>query len=272
MRRSSGVLLVCLGLVAASVLAVRPIRGQPPPGLSVERVRASVAPEIDVGDRTITIVRVDLRRYAFRFLTGREGAPRPLDRWVADEHLAGGINAGMFLPDGRPCGWLQSHGEVLQRRTPPTFDAVLAFDPVRPQGAAFAIGGGSCERSFDALRASHGSVLLSRRLLVDCAGQPTDWSTRRFSAAAIGVDREGRAVLVHVRTPYRMHVLARMLAAPAIGIRGLVYMEGGPEASLIVAAEGAHVGERGSWEDGFHEADDNDVYWDLPNVIGLAPR
>ena len=77
---------------------------------------------------------------------------------------------------------------------------------------------------------------------------------------------------MHVRTPYRMQVLSRMLAAPALGLRGLVYMEGGPEASVIVDAEGQHVGEMGSWEDGFHEADDNRVYWDLPNVVGLVPR
>lgn len=269
---ASRVVSLLAALLVSFALAVGRTRGQLPPGLTVERVRASVAPEIDVGDRMLTIVRVDLRRYAFRFLTAREGAPRPLDRWVADEHLAGGINAGMFLPDGRPCGWLQSQGEVLQRRTPPTFEAVVAFDPLRAHGVPFAIGGAGCERSLEALRTSHGSVLLSRRLLVDCTGHATDWRTRRFSAAALGVDREGRAVLVHVRTPYRMQVLARMLAAPALGLRGLVYMEGGPEASLVVDAEGAHVGERGSWEDGFHEADDNDAYWDLPNVIGFAAR
>ncbi len=269
---ASRAVLVASLLLVASVLIAEPSRGQPPPGLVVEHVRASAPPEVDVGDRMITIVRVDLERYAFRFLTGRDGPPRPLDRWVEGEHLAGGINAGMFLEDGRPCGWLQSRGEVLQRRTPATFEAVVAFDPVRAGASAFVVGGTGCERSLDALRASHGSVLQSRRLLVDCAGHATDWRTRRFSAAAIGVDRQGRAVLVHVRTPYRMQVLARMLAAPALGIRGLVYMEGGPEASLVIDAEGVRVGERGSWEDGFHEADDNDAYWDLPNVIGLAPR
>jgi hypothetical protein len=238
----------------------------------VERVRASVAPEIDVGDRMITIVRVDLRRYAFRFLTGRDGAPRPLDAWVRDQHLAGGINAGMFLMDGQPCGFMRSHGEVIQSRTPESFHGVIAFDPFVASAPAFAVGGIGCPATLASLSASHASVLQSRTSLLDCRGRPTDWRTRRYSAAALGVDREGRAVLVHVRTPYRMQVLAQMLATPALGIRGLVYMEGGPEASVVVDGEGQHVGEMGSWEDGFHEADDNREYWDLPNVIGFAAR
>ncbi len=122
------------------------------------------------------------------------------------------------------------------------------------------------------MRQRFGSVLQARKLLIDCAGHPTDWRSHRYSAAAIGVNRDGWAVFVHSRTPYRMAILARMLAEPALGIRGLVYMEGGPEASLIVRHGEARVSEMGSWEDGFNPNDDNHVFWDLPNVIGFAPR
>ena len=77
---------------------------------------------------------------------------------------------------------------------------------------------------------------------------------------------------MHSRTPYRMTVLNRMLAAPELGLRGMIYLEGGPEASLFVEAEGASVREIGSWEDGFYESDDNHVFWDLPNVLAFEPR
>lgn len=118
------------------------------------------------------------------------------------------------------------------------------------------------QRDFD-------SVLQGARMMVDCEGRPqTTWRTRRYSSALLGADREGRAVLVHVRTPYRM----QMLAAPALGVRGLVYMEGGPEASLIVEAPGVRVREIGSYEDGFHEGDDVRAFWDLPNVVAFGPR
>lgn len=265
---------ILCGALALSCLAIPAAPAQDSPGIVVERVRASRAPEIAIGDRIITIVRVDLRRYAFRFLTeARDGARRPLDRWMHDAGLAGGINAGMFLADGRTCGFMQERGVVLNRRRPRHWQAAIAFDPLARVDPPFAIAGPGCTRDLDAAISSYGSVLQSARLLVDCAGRPqTDWRTRRYSAALLGSDREGRAVMVHVRTPYRMQHLAQMLAAPELGLRGLVYMEGGPEASLMVDAEGQDVTLIGSYEDDFREDDANHQLWDLPNVVGFAPR
>jgi hypothetical protein len=251
-------------LLSAALVGAQEAR----PGIVVERVRLPRAPEVDVGDRVATIVRVDLARYAFRFLTeSHDGPRRPLDRWMRDFHLDGGINAGMFLPSGQSCGFLETRGEIRSDRRPTRFDSVVGFDP-RADGPAFAIGGRGCARDLDAMRGVFGSVLQGARQMVDCDGNPTTWSTARYSAAMLGADTEGRAVFVHVRTPYRMAVLARMLAAPALGIRGLAYMEGGPEATVIAPG----VREVGSYEDGFHPSDDNRELWDLPNVVGFARR
>jgi len=246
------------------------------PGIVVDRVHLPRPSEVRVGDAHVgdaiaTIARFDLRRYQLTFLTQRDGAMRPLDRWAADMHLAGGINAGMFLPSGRPCGFVKLRGEVLSARRAGNHEGAIAFDPLG-RSSPMGIGGPGCAQTFEALGTQYGSILQARRLLIDCEGRPTTWRTGRYSSAALGVDREGRAVLVHVRTPYRMNVLARMLAAPELGLRGLVYMEGGPEASLVVNAEGQRLALMGSWEDGFHPADDLHEMWDLPNVVGLIGR
>ncbi len=242
-------------------------------GLVVQRYRLPRASTTGVGDRIATIVRVDLARYRFRFLSeSHEGTRRPLPQWVRDESLAGGINAGMFLPDGRSVGFLMQGGEVRSNRRPGTFDGAIAFDP-RRGGAPLAISGPGCRTNLAGLRASHSSVLMARKLMIDCAGNARPWpNNRRYSAAAFGMDDQGRAVLVHVRTPYRMGNLSRMLAAPELGLRGLVYMEGGPEASLVVRDGSTRVSETGSWEDGFNPNDDNREYWDLPNVIAFERR
>lgn len=265
--------LAAAGLILASV-AVPLSRAQDGAGIVVERVTLPRAPEVDVGDRIATIVRVDPRRYAFRFLTeSHEGPRRPADRWARDFHLAGVVNAGMFLPSGRSCGYLRQRGEVRSDRSPPGWDSVIGFDPSGVGGPRFAVGGTGCGRDLDGMRSAFGSVLQGRRMLVDCAGRAqTGWRTNRFSSVLLGADREGRAVIVHTRTPYRMQILAELLAAPELGIRGLAYMEGGPEASLVVDAEGIRVREIGSYEDGFWPRDDNHELWDLPNVVGFAPR
>jgi hypothetical protein len=270
--------LMCVVVVGVAIagllgLGIVPVRAQPQAGVSVEQVRLPRASELGVGDGIATIVRFDLRRYRLTFLTQRDGQARPLDRWVREHRLAAGINAGMFLPSGRPCGFVQLRGEVLNDRRPSSFQGVVAFDPLASSPTeSMAVGGTGCAGGLDAMRARFGSVLQSNRVLIDCQGRATDWRTNRYSSASLGVDRDGRAVLVHVRTPYRMHVLSRMLAAPELGIRGLVYMEGGPEASLVVDAEGQRVTAMGSWEDHFHEADDLHELWDLPNVVGVERR
>lgn len=257
--------------LASLVVLVGAVRAQETPAIVIDEVALPRRSELGIGDGIATIARFDLRRFRLTFLTQREGAARPLDRWVREHHLVAGINAGMFLPSGRPCGFVQLRGEVLSERRPSSWQSVVAFDPLGDD-AAMAVGGAGCPLGLDALRERYGSLLQSNRVLVDCAGRPTTWRTNRYSSAALGVDREGRAVMVHVRTPYRMHVLSRMLAAPELGIRGLVYMEGGPEASLVVNGEGRHVVRMGSWEDGFHEADDLNELWDLPNVVGVERR
>lgn len=242
-------------------------------GLVVEQHRLPRAASAGVGDQTLTPVRVDPARYRFRMLSeSHEGPRRPLPRWVRDEGLAGGINAGMFLPDGRSVGFLMQGDEVRSDRHPSRFRGYLGFDPRRPSAAPFRLGGHGCGGGLEWMRARYRSVLQVREVLVDCAGEAGTWRTRRYSMAGIGSDTGGNVVLVHVRTPYRMHVLAEMIAELELGIRGLVYLEGGPEASLVVDAEGQRVLRMGSWEDGFNPNDDNRAFWGLPNVIGFEAR
>ncbi len=269
-----------LGLfVAPTALAVRP-------GLVVERHLAPEAPEVPVGDRQITIVRVDLRAYRLRFLTeARHGPRRPAPAWARDHRLAGVSNAGMFLPSGRSVGFMVQDGDVVSNRRVTKYRGTIGFEEragaassTRTSDAtappeALEVGGPGCPASdVDGFAARFRNVLQAY-LLVDCAGRAMPWPNRkRFSAAAFGRDREGRAVFVHVRTPYRMEVFNRMLANPTFGIRGLIYLEGGPESSLYVDAEGQRVTEVGSYETGFYESDANRAYWDLPNVVAFEAR
>lgn len=262
-------------LASLVVLPVLLVGAQDAPAgstLVVERIELPRRPPVAAGDGVLTVVRVPLDRYRIDVLSSvRDGAPRPLDRWVSDHGLAGGINAGMFLPNRRPVGTLIDDGEVLSDRDPGRFNAFVGWDP-RGRGDPIAVGGAGCPVGREGILGRYRSAVQGFRMMVDCRGRARPWPTRRrYSAAAFGRDDQGRAVFIHSRTPYRMEVLNRMLA-DGLGIRGLVYMEGGPEASLIVR-DGAHrVTEIGSWEDGFWENDDNDRLWEIPSVIGFRRR
>ncbi|NOY94585.1 MAG: phosphodiester glycosidase family protein [Deltaproteobacteria bacterium] len=270
-------LLTCAALItlacALSHSAPRRSAEAQGPGVTLERVHASLAPTLPIGDRQITLVRVDLRRYRLRFVTeAREGARRTIPRWVADEGLAGATNAGMFLPSGRSVGFMQRAGEVVSNRIVSRFRGLLAFDPRQRSRAGLTLTGPACGQSLERARRAYRNVLSAYRLL-DCHGGAVGWNNRkRYSAAGVGVDREGRAVFMHTRTPYRMDRLSRMLAAPELGLRGMIFVEGGPEASLYVHAEGVQLALMGSYEDGFHENDDNHIFWDVPNLIAFEAR
>src|SRR5262249_6779460 len=92
----------------------------------------------------------------------------------------------------------------------------------------------------------------------------------RAGAAAIGVDNAGKGAFVASRAPHRMADFAAMLAAPEVGLRGALYVEGGPEASLFVRGGGRTFEVIGSFESGFQEDDDNAAFWPIPNVLGFG--
>lgn len=83
----------------------------------------------------------------------------------------------------------------------------------------------------------------------------------RDSSSAPGVERDGRAVIVRVRTPEDMLVRSLRLATAQIGLRDL-------EQTVADAGEGG----RGGREHGLHEGDDLHEMWDVPHVVGVERR
>lgn len=243
------------------------LHAQSPSGVEIRRIRAPKASSTGVGDRMITIVRVDPSKFDFLFLSEAEdGKRRGLQKWTKDRNLVGGTNGGMFLPNGKSVGFLKHRSKVRSKRKPTKFTGVFAFD----ESGKFAVGGNGCTDNLETLNQRFPSVIQTRRLMIGCDGKLQKWPNRkRYSVSAIGIDKKGWPVLIHIRTPYRMDEVSQMLIDLKLGIRGLAYLEGGPEASLVVRGK---VREMGSWEDGFYRSDDNHVFWDLPNVIGFRRK
>ncbi|HEY5937211.1 MAG TPA: phosphodiester glycosidase family protein, partial [Kofleriaceae bacterium] len=93
---------------------------------------------------------------------------------------------------------------------------------------------------------------------------------KHYSAAGIGIDRAGRVVLFHARAAVTMAELATALAGHDLA--GALFLEGGPEASLVVHGPAGQLDRVGSYETGFVENDDNHAFWALPNVISVLAR
>jgi hypothetical protein len=193
------------------------------------------------------------------------GAPRTAPEWTKAEHLAAVINAGMFHEDGSPVGLFVVDG-IASSKDNKKMGGFLAWDPRAPSDPAVTIAGRECPGfDLEALKARYKSVLQSFRVL-DCDGKPIAWTDpKQYSAAVVGVDRRGRVVFIHVRAARTMKQLAAEIAAPEFDLAGALFMEGGPEASLVADP----LAVMGSYETGFVENDDNHEFWKLPNMLGL---
>jgi hypothetical protein len=247
------------------------------PGLEVGRFTSPV--KASVGDSVVTVVRVDSARYQARLLSAKllglsEGltAPDWAERQGAQAVAVAIINASMFQADGVTSIGYMRDGERANNPRWSKDNAVFAAGPLRKALPETRILDRTCE-GWEELSKQY-RVLVQNIRMLDCEGRNT-WAagTRKWSTASVGTDGEGRVLLVHARSPFTTHDFVDALRALPLGLTRLMYVEGGPEASLYVKV-GARVAvsETGSFETGFFENDENHAYWPLPNVLAFAPR
>jgi hypothetical protein len=243
------------------------------PGLTYERWRIDATPKIPVAP-CLDLVRADLHRYRMRMvLASRDGEARPAPRWLEDLHLVAAVNAGMFHEGGTSVGLLVDGDHVNQERDNAKLGGYLAFGPRDPAAAPVVVTGRTCDGfDLDALRRAYASVTQSYRLL-GCDGGAIAWADPKYySAAAVGVDRDGKLVMVHVRAPFLMREVSAALARPELRLAGALFVEGGPEATVAVDGADGDLTLVGSYESGFVEDNDNVRPWSLPNLIALEAR
>ncbi|MBA3453177.1 MAG: phosphodiester glycosidase family protein [Deltaproteobacteria bacterium] len=239
-------------------------------GLAVERWPIAATPAAG-GPPCIDVVRADTTRFTLRVLSAAdEAGARSATGWRETFHLAAVTNAGMFHASGKPVGMIVTDG-TLRSNDNTKMSGYLAWDPVNATDPPIQLAGRDCP-DFDlaALRARYHSIVQSYRLL-GCSGEALPWKDpKQYSAAAIGLDRAGRIVFLHARAAVTMAELSGSLATH--DLVGALFLEGGPEASLVARGPDAELARVGSYETNFVENDSNQAFWNLPNVIALLPR
>jgi len=242
------------------------------PGIEVGRLLAPT--RAAVGDSTVTVVRVDPARYEFRLLSakllGHDELPAP--EWAERHAVVGVINASMFRQDRLTSVSFMRDGARVNNGSWSKDKAVFAAGARDAPLPAVQIIDRTCQDL--ANLETRYRVLVQNIRMIDCQGRNV-WAPqpRRWSTACVGTDGDGHVLLIHVRSPYTTHDLVDMLLALSLDLRRLMYVEGGPEASLYVKVNGrVAVSAMGSFESGFLEHDDNQTFWPIPNVIGFAQR
>jgi uncharacterized protein YigE (DUF2233 family) len=230
-------------------------------------------PPLAEGDGKITVVRVDPARFDLRLLNASapgEGALRSARGWAARVGAVAAINASMYQEDHRTSVGLMRSREHVNRSGLSKHKAVLAFDPLASGVPRVRIIDRECD-DFDAVEQGYGTLVQSIRMVACHRRNVWTRSERRFSTAAIGIDSDGRVLLVHARSAWTVHDLVNALLALPIGLERAMYVEGGPEAQLYVNAGGRELELVGTFE-ALDAPVQNRGAWPVPNVIAVVRR
>jgi hypothetical protein len=110
--------------------------------------------------------------------------------------------------------------------------------------------------------------------MIDCAGEPLSWSKRNQSCSMLvaGMDNANQLYLLFCRSPYTHDQMIRFLLEFPFSLHNVIYLEGGPETSLFVRANGSVIRRVGSYVSDTYPTDENSNFWPLPNIIGLRRK
>jgi hypothetical protein len=200
-----------------------------------------------------------------------DGRLRTAAQWCRERRLAVAINMGMFETDRRTnTGYARSPGYVNQAHWAGRYKAALGFGPLK-KGVPALVMADLDDPSAKARLADYGTVIQNLRLIK--AGRSVwEQQKRRWSEAAIGVDRQGRLLFIFSRYPYTMKELNDLLLALPLAIESAMHMDGGPPASLSIHAGGVDLDLNGSFETGALESDAVPAQSPIPNVLGVRRR
>jgi hypothetical protein len=107
--------------------------------------------------------------------------------------------------------------------------------------------------------------------LISCKRQIVDNKQKgQWSMILFGMDQQGNALWIFTRSPYTIRKFSEILLSLPLSIHNVMYLEGGPEASLYLESNGKKIAKMGSYETNNWEDDTNTQFQQLPNVIGIV--
>ncbi len=238
-------------------------------GRGAEYAVIPLRPRPAIGDGQLHVVRVDpaLATLRARIAAQLGGGPRTARGWCDGPRVAAVINAGMYDRDlSTHTGFLRVGDRIASARWVRKYSSILLLGARLANLPAATIRDappGSRAADF----AGYDTVIQNLRLIRDPAVNVWAPSDRRWSEAAIALDRGGRILFLFCRSPLTMHDFNALVTSLPLGVMRAMHVEGGPEASLSVRGPGIEVDLAGSYETGFNAADDNVKQWPLPNVV-----
>jgi hypothetical protein len=243
----------------------------------LEMAEISSPQKSSVGDSKITVIRIKPNQYAFKLIAASENTKehKTAPQWCKEKKLLACVNAGQFNLDDQlsNMGYMKNYAHVNNPnfRKINNYNSILAFNRQDTSVAPIQIIDMKCQ-DWPQLQKKYHSFTQSI-CLIACNQQVVDNKQKgKWSMVLFGIDKLGNALLIFTRSPYTIRQFSEILLTLPLQIKNVMYLEGGPEASLYLDTNGKKMERMGSYETGFWENDTNQQFWPLPNVIGIVKK
>ncbi|WP_018344368.1 phosphodiester glycosidase family protein [Cytophaga aurantiaca] len=227
-------------------------------------------------DSRIDVLKINPKYFAFELqcMEQKKTGNKKIDQICKENNLIAAVNAGMFKLEGNfqtGTGYMKNGSYINNPSLNSSYKTAFAFnskDTSKPKATLIDL---TCE-DWAAAKSNYTSFSQGIRM-VNCEGKAT-WqaSEKKWSMVLLGEDVSGNILFIFCRSPYKVLDYTNMLLHSDLHIKRLMYLEGGPEASFYLNHPKKMVQKMGSYETGFNENDNNTVYWEIPNVIGIKRK
>jgi Phosphodiester glycosidase len=225
-----------------------------------------------VGDNLIRILKIDPKRFQFRLLnaSASPGSKRLSARqWVGQNGMVAAINASMYQADKLTSVSLMKTFGHVNNRWYSKDRALLVFDPKKKSLPKAQILDRDCQ-NVDQLRKLYHTIIQSIRM-ISCDGKNVwEQQDKKWSTAAIGMNRQGDILFIHVRSPFSTHDLIDNLMKLPIQLKRAMYVEGGAQAQMFIHSGKNKLEFVGNYSTGASETETNSLAWPIPNVVGIT--
>ncbi len=236
----------------------------------VEYAGHKITESPDTSNGILHIVRIDPTKAKLRSLmsSALDRQRRTARAWCADFGMVAVINAGMYDIDYLThVGYMRSGGHVNNAKWAKGYNSILVFDPLRAGLPSVQILDDVEDKS--GILRNYGTVIQNLRLIKGYGQNAWKEKSKRWSEAAIAIDKQGRVLFLFMRSPFPLYELNEKLLALPLDITHAMHLEGGREASLSICTRELQLHLSGSYEASFMDDNGNMSQWGLPNIIGV---
>jgi len=226
-----------------------------------------------VNDSKLTIVRINPDKFDFFLFTATEHGKvsRTVNEWADSFNLEIVVNAGMYeLSNGLiNRGYMKNYDHCNNPTFNPTYNSMIALNAKDSLDPDFAILDLKCD-AWENVKSDYHCYAQGMRM-IDCNGEALGWNKKNQSCSMLvaATDPEGNIYYVFTRSPYTHNEMISFLLSFPFELTNAIYIEGGPETSLYIKIGDKIIEKVGSYVSQTYPNDDNNHFWELPNVIGM---